>query len=412
MLESAQPPPLKGIRVLDFTSIVAGPLATLVLASLGADIIKVERMDGGDDSRHMGPHLGNWGSVFVPLNRGKRSLAVDITKPAGRDLILRLARKTDVFIENLRGGKMDALGLGEEAIRNCNPKVIYASLTAFGSHGPDALSPGYEALIQGRSGIMSVTGPGPDAMPVRAGVPIIDGSAGLWIAISILAALFQRQKSGEGQQVNTSLLEAGVMIMFHNLVGQQFSGSNPVPQGSLYPAFGKLGGSFSPYGAFQTADGWLMIGVSNDRIFARLCKAIERTEWASDPRFLTNVLRVNNRATLNEMLNQTLRQKSTAHWKAVSDVHDVPVSAIQDCEQVLNDPQVDAINQLDSIALPGHEDKSVKVPRVPVHMSLSPTGDLGLPPSLGEHTREVLTEAGYTESELNQLVENGACKLP
>src|SRR5580700_3493012 len=138
MLEPSQPPPLKGIRVLDFTSIVAGPMATLTLASLGADVIKVERMDGGDDSRHMGPHLGYWSSHFVPLNRGKRSLAVDITKPAGRDMILRLARKTDVFIENLRGGKMDALGLGEEAIRNCNPKVIYASLTAFGSHGPDA----------------------------------------------------------------------------------------------------------------------------------------------------------------------------------------------------------------------------------------------------------------------------------
>lgn len=259
---------------------------------------------------------------------------------------------------------------------------------------------------------MSVTGPGPGAMPVRAGVPIIDGSAGLWIAINILAALFQRQKSGEGQHVNTSLLEAGVMLMFHNLVGQQFAGSSPVPQGSLYPSFGRLGGSFSPYGAYQTADGWLMVGVSNERIFARLCKAVGHLEWVEDSRFQTNVLRVKNRAELNHMLHQVFRTKSTAEWKEISDLHDVPISPIQDAEQVLNDPQVGALDQLDSLRLPGNGHQTTLAPHVPLHLSLTPAKVLGLPPSLGEHSREILTEAGYTESEINDLIENKVCRLP
>jgi crotonobetainyl-CoA:carnitine CoA-transferase CaiB-like acyl-CoA transferase len=387
-------------------------MATLVLASLGADVIKVERIDGGDDARHMGPHLRQWSSVFLPLNRGKRSIAADITKPRGRELVLRLARKSDVFIENFRSGKMAALGLGEDAIREQNPGVIYASLTAFGSCGPEAQSPGYEALIQGRSGIMSVTGPGPGAAPARAGVPIIDGSAGLWIAINILAALLQRQKSGEGQQVETSLLEAGVMLMFHNLVGQQFSGSSPVPQGSSYPSFGLSGGAFSPYGAYQTADGWLMLGVSNDRIFARLCRAIDHTEWASDPRFLTNVLRLKHRAELNEVLQRIFLKKSSAEWKVVATTHDVPISPIQNTEQVLDDPQVVALGQLESLELPEPGKRRVKVPRAPLHFSKAPNTRLGFAPTLGEHGREILREAGYTDAEADVLAKDAVCDFP
>jgi crotonobetainyl-CoA:carnitine CoA-transferase CaiB-like acyl-CoA transferase len=405
------PAPLKGIRVLDFTSIVAGPTATLALAALGAEIIKIERIDGGDDSRHMGPHLGIWSSVFVPLNRGKRSLAVDITKPEGRDLILRLASTTDVLIENFRSGKMAALGLGEEVIRKQNPKIIYASLTAFGNQGPDTTKPGYEALIQGRSGIMSVTGTGPESTPVRAGVPIIDGSAGLWIAINILAALFERRKSGQGQYVNTSLLEAGVMLMGHNLVGQQFSGLNPIPQGSLYPSFGNLGGSFSPYGAFGTADGWLMVGVSNDRIFARLCAAVGHKEWALDSRFSTNVLRVTNRAELNKLLNQIFHQKPTSHWKLVCDDHDVPVAPIQNSGEVLKDVQIAALQQLDPVLLPGYEDRTFSVPRAPLHLSATPAETLGNPPTLGQHTGDILVETGYAPAEIEELNRKGVCKI-
>lgn len=403
--------PLHGIRVLDFSSIIAGPMATLALASLGAEIIKVERMDGGDEGRFMGPHLGPWSSTFVPLNRGKKSIAVDITKPAGRDVILRLASKIDVVIQNLRVGKMEKLGLGEDAFRKQNPTIIYASLSAFGDSGPDSQKPGYEALVQGRTGIISVTGLGPGSPPVRAGVPIIDGSTGLWLALGILAALFDREKSGEGQRVNTSLLESGVLMMFHNLAGQQFSGANPIPQGSRYPVFGDKGGAFGPYGAYETADGWIMLGVSNDRIFRRLCTALDRPEWADDPGYSTNLVRLTRREELDAEMQKLLRKKTTAQWAAIFDTNEVPWSAIQEAEQVLTDPQVEALHQLDSIKLPGQGDRVVKVPRIPLQLSRTPVENLGSVPLLGEHGREILAEIGYSDAEVASLVEAGICKL-
>jgi crotonobetainyl-CoA:carnitine CoA-transferase CaiB-like acyl-CoA transferase len=411
MHDSSHSLPLKGIRVLDLSSIIAGPMATLIFASLGADVIKVERIDGGDDSRHMGPHMGEWSSVFLPMNRGKRSIAIDLSKPAGRDVILRLAKKCDVFIENFRGGKLAALGLDESAVRAQNPSIIYASISAFGNIGPDASRPGYEALVQGRSGIMSVTGPHPGSTPVRAGVPIIDGSAGMWIAIGVLAALFERRKSGIAQKVDTSLLESGVMLMFHNLLGQQFSGADPVPQGSRYPSFGAEGGSFSPYGAFETADGWILIGVSSDRIFRRLGKALGHSEWADDARFLTNVLRVEHREELNREMQALLRKHPTLEWKALFDAHDVPISPIQSCGQVLRDPQVEAMRQLDDMVLPGRNGKTVAVPHVPLHLSVTPLRPLGLAPTLSQHGREILVEYGFGPEEIERLCQEGIVKL-
>jgi crotonobetainyl-CoA:carnitine CoA-transferase CaiB-like acyl-CoA transferase len=403
-------PPLAGIRVLDLSTIIAGPLATLILGYLGADVIKIERIDGGDDSRHMGPHLGEWGSAFVPLNRGKRSIAVDIRKPAGRDLVARLARACDVIVENMRGDKLAALGLDEATLRADNPKLIYASLSAFGTLGPDARRPGYEALLQGRSGIMSVTGTGPDSAPVRSGVPIIDGSAGLWIAVGVLAALVERGTSGRGQRISTSLLESGVMLMFHNLLGAQFTGVSPASQGSRYPSFGVNGASFYPYGAFETADGPMMIGVSNDRIFKRFCAALQHPEWADLPAYATNVLRVKNRAALDCEVGAVLTRQPTSYWKNVFDEFEVPASPIQNAMQVLDDPQVQAQGLLQSVSLPGHANPVI-VPRPPLELSLTPGADLGPPPQLGEHGLEILRDAGYTPTEIADLVATGVCSL-
>lgn len=376
----------------------------MVLAALGADVIKVERIDGGDDARHMGPHLGHWGAFFVPLNRGKRSITVDITKPAGRDLILRLARTSDVFIENFRAGKMEALGLDESAVRAQNPNIIYSSLSAYGSRGPDYLKSGYDALVQARSGIVSVTGVDADS-PIRAGVSLIDMGTGMWTAIGILAALFERQKSGVAQRIDSSLFQTGVMMMCYHLVYRQFSGANPVPQGSRHTAF-------APYCAFDTADGRIMLGVSNERMFRRLCGAIERPDWVKDPRFATNVLRVQNREDLEMRLQKVFREKTTAQWTVLFDAHDVPFSPIQNAEQVLNDPQLAAIGQMETTFLPGTEDHNIAVPRLPFELSLTPQELLAPPPALGEHGRGILAEAGYTEAEIRQLAECGVCKLP
>ena len=397
-------PPLTGIRVIDLSTVVAGPTATMILADLGADIIKVERIDGGDDARHMGPHLGDWGAFFVAVNRGKRSIAADITKPAGRDLVLRLARNADVFLENFRGGKIAALGLDESRVRAENPRIIYASLSAYGTRGPDALKPGFDALIQGRTGIVSVTGSGPDS-PTRAGVSVIDMGAGMWMATGILAALLERTRTGVGQRVDTSLFQTGIMAMAYYLVYRQFLGQDPRPQGSTHAAF-------APYSAFDTADGGIMIGCSNDRLFRRLCTAIEREDWLSDPRFASNVLRVQNRTALEGGLQSIFRQKPTAHWVALLDTHDVPVSPIQNAGQVLNDPQLTALGQLQSVNLPGNGSTPIAIPRLPFELSHTPPVITGPPPMHGEHARSILTEAGYSESEIEELARDGVCKLP
>lgn len=398
------PPPLAGIRVIDLTAVVAGPTATMVLADLGADVIKVERTDGGDDARSMGPHQGPWGAYFVPLNRGKRSIAVDITKPAGRNVILRLARHCDVFVESFRGGKMDTVGLDEASVRAERPDIIYASISAYGRNGPDSSKPGYDALIQGRTGIVSVTG-AEGSTHMRAGVSIVDMSAGLWEAIGILCALLERQKSGRGQRVDGSLFQTGIMLMAYHLVYRQFTGVNPVPQGSGHS-------SFAPYGAFDTADGTIMIGISNNRLFQRLCTAIGRPEWVSDPRFSTNVLRVQNREELDGSLQDLFRQKSTGHWIDLFDTHDVPAGPIQNAGQVLADPQLAAIGQMQSIPLPGDAAASASIPRLPIDLSATPAAIRPSLPVLGEHGRSILVEAGYTKAEIQQLVDTGVCKLP
>ncbi len=373
----------------------------MVLADLGADVIKVERIDGGDDGRSMGPHRGPWGAFFVPLNRGKRSIAVDVTKPAGRDIILHLASTCDVFVENFRGGKATALGLDESAIRARKPDIIYASLTAYGARGPDYTKPGYDALAQARAGIVSVTGTSADA-PIRAGVSIIDMGAGVWIALGVLAALFERQRSGRGQRVDSSLFQTGVMLMSYHLMYRQFTGVDPKPQGSRHTAF-------APYGAFPTATGAMMIGISNDRQFRRLCDVIGKPELADDPRFQTNPVRVANIDVLEAIIAGVFRTQPASHWVAALDAADVPNDAVQKAGEVLADPQLAALGQLAQIDLPG--EPSAVVPGLPIELSLTPSRVAGSPPALSQHSRDILREAGYSDAEIEELARAGACKI-
>ncbi|PWU02040.1 MAG: CoA transferase, partial [Terriglobia bacterium] len=360
---------LEGIRVLDLSTIVAGPATSMILADLGADVIKVERPGTGEDGRAMGPHRGPWGAYFTTLNRGKRSIALDIRNPAGREAVLRIAATCDAFLENFRGGKAAALGLDENAVRARKPDIVYASLSAYGAGGPDYTRPGYDAILQARTGIMSVTGNG-DGMPVRSGVSILDMGAGVWMALGVIAALLERQRSGKGQRVDTSLLQTGVMLLSYHLLFRQFTGVNPKPQGSRHTAF-------APYGAFSAADGTIMIGISSDKAFRRLTEALGRPEWAGDPRFRTNQDRVRHTPELDRCISEVLITHPVSHWTALLDRHDVACDPVQTPDQVMADPQVAALGQLESIDLAGQE--SALLPRLPLGFSLTPAAIQGPP---------------------------------
>ncbi len=392
---------LTGIRVLDLSTIVAGPAASMILADLGADVIKVERTGSGEDGRAMGPHRGSWGAYFTALNRGKRSIALDIRNPGGREAVLRIAATCDVFLENFRGGKASALGLDEIAVRTRKPDIIYSSLSAYGSTGPDYKRPGYDAVLQARTGIMSVTGNEGEA-PVRAGVSILDMGTGVWAALGIVAALLERRNSGKGQRVDTSLFQTGVMLMSYHLMYRQFAGINPRPQGSHHTAF-------APYGAFQTADGSIMIGISSDGAFRRLAEALGNPQWAGDPRFLTNPDRVRNTAELDRCISEVLGEYGVAWWADVLDKHDVAFDPVQTPEQVMSDPQLAALRQLEDIEIPGAE--PARVPRLPLELSGTPVIIQGRPPMLGEHTRAILREASFSDADIEELLRQGVCEV-
>jgi len=394
-------PILEGIRVLDLSSIVAGPTASMILSDLGAEIIKVERT-GGEDGRAMGPHRGEWGAYFVTLNRGKRSITLDLAKPEGREVVLRLAATADIFLENFRGGKAAAMGLDEPAIRARKPDIIYASLSAYGPGGPDYTKPGYDAVLQARTGIMSVTGTGP-GHPMRTGVSILDMTTGTWMALGILAALLERQRSGKGQRVDASLFQTGIMFMAYHLVYRQFAGVDPQPQGARHKAF-------APYGSLPTGDGQIMLGISGDRQFYRLCAALGHAEWASDARFRSNPDRVANVDELENLIATVLRTQPTAHWVALLGEHDIANDAIQSPGQVLQDPQAAALDLFAQLNLSGEQ--PVLLPSLPIGLSLTPPAFQGPPPGAGENGRAILHEAGYSDPEIEELIRLGACAIP
>jgi crotonobetainyl-CoA:carnitine CoA-transferase CaiB-like acyl-CoA transferase len=371
----------------------------MILSDLGADIIKVERIGGGEDGRAMGPHRGEWGAYFVALNRGKRSITLDLSKPEGRAVVFRLVSGCDVFLENFRGGKAAALGLDESAIRASKPDIIYASLSAYGPSGPDYTKPGYDAVLQARTGIMSVTGTG-EGHPMRTGVSILDVTTGTWMALGILAALLERQRSGKGQRVDASLFQTGIMFMAYHLVYRQFTGVDPQPQGARHKAF-------APYGSLPTGDGQIMLGISSDRQFHRLCVALGHEEWASDPRFRANPERVANVDKLENLIAGVLRDHPTPYWVALFDENEIANDPIQKPGQVLDDPQAAALDLFTQINLTGEQ--PIVLPRLPIGLSLTPPAFQGPPPSTGEHGRSILHQAGYSDAEIDELIRAGVC---
>jgi formyl-CoA transferase len=368
---------MRGLRVLDFSRVFAGPLCTMLLADLGAEVLKIERPEGGDDTRAWGPPFaGGESAYYLCLNRGKRSLVLDLMSEEGIAVARRLAARADVLVENFRVGWMEGRGLGSEALSAENPALVYCSISGCGQTGPDAALPGYDFLVQGRSGLMSITGEA-EAPPLKVGVAVSDLTAGLYAATGILAALRERDLTGKGQYLDVSLLDCQVAGLAN--VGSAFlvSGEAPRRYGNAHPAI-------VPYEVFEAADGPFILAVGNDAHWRRCCEVLGRAHWASDPRFATNPLRVENRKTLCLRLRALFSQRSRAEWLEAFRAAGVPAGPVQGLEEVFTDPQVLARGMVRETAHP-----SAGVLRTLANPLLRERTPDAPPPRLGEGGEEL-----------------------
>jgi crotonobetainyl-CoA:carnitine CoA-transferase CaiB-like acyl-CoA transferase len=394
--------PLEGLRVLDLTTSIAGPLCAEILAALGADVVKIERPDTGDDGRAWGPPFWNGESaMFLAVNAGKRSLAISLRDPRGREAVLRLAERADVFLQSLRPGLAERLGLGPEPVRATNPRLVYCSVGAYGHTGPLRREPGYDALMQAAGGLISMTGE-PGGSGARVGSSLVDLGTGVWAALGILAALLERERTGSGAVVETSLYETALVSIGYHLVGYLADGTVPTPQGTAFPMV-------APYQVFPTRDGELMVAAGNDRLFAELCRALGRPELVSDPRFHSNPDRVRNRDELVELISERLRERDSDEWLAALRAAGVPAAAVANVADVVESEQTTALRMLQQLAHPRIAD--LRLPALPLSFDNARVEHRVPPPAVGEHTAEILREAGYADDDIAALATDGVIRL-
>jgi crotonobetainyl-CoA:carnitine CoA-transferase CaiB-like acyl-CoA transferase len=389
-------PPLHGIRVLEVGSFFAGPFCSAILGDLGAEITKIENPDGGDLIRGTGPFVAGESSIFIRLNRNKRSVALDLRDEQGKAAFRRLVERTDVLVENLRPGAMERLGLGEAVLESINPGLVYAAVSGWGSEGPYAQWPGLDIIAQAMSGIMSVTGE-PGQPPVKAGVPLCDLTAGLYAAVGVLAALRARDRDGTGDVVDVSLFESGVSLTQWEAAEYMVSGALPLPHGSAHQ-------NFAPYQAVSAADGYFVVGAASPRTWEAFCSVLGQPELMDDPRFSDNSSRHANRQILIDHIEQTTRLRPMSYWLTEFRAVAVPCGAIQRYDEVVNDPHLAARGFFRD--LPHPTAGTVKVFGSPIHFARAHTRFERAGPLLGEHTREVLLEIGMTPDEVNKLTGN------
>ena len=395
---SDHPGPLRGMRVLELAQIMAGPTCGMLLADMGADVIKVEKLPGGDDARgYREPLVNGVSAPFMMLNRNKRGMALNLKHAAGREVLLRMVRRADVLTENYRQGTLEKLGLGYDVLSTANPGLIYCAVSGYGRTGPDAEKGGFDLIAQGFAGLMSITGElgGP---PMKTGNPVADINAGILAAVAILAAYAHKLRTGEGQVVDTSLMEAALQQTYWHAAIYFATGVSPGATGSAHLLT-------APYQAFRTKDGWINIGGANQANWERIAEVLGHGKWRDDSRFATNSARMANLAALTTAMNEVLATRTNAQWIAAFDAAGVPAGPVHTIGEALEHPQTRARDMVVEIEHPqaGH----TKALGCPVHFSRTPTRITRGAPMLGEHTREMLHEHDYTDAEIDALVASG-----
>jgi len=389
--------PLEGIKVLDLSRVLAGPWCTQLLADLGAEVIKIERPGTGDDTRHWGPPWHGEGdervaAYFLSCNRGKKSAAIDFARPEGAELVRKLAAQADVLVENFKVGGLAKFGLDAATLRAVNPRLVYASITGFGQDGPYADRAGYDFIIQGMGGMMSITGlpdGEPGGGPMRAGVAVADLFTGMYASVAILAALYRRERTGEGAHLDHALLDTQLAMLANQAENALISGEDPPRQGNTHP-------NIVPYQPFEAADQPIIIAVGNDRQFGRLAEICGHREWASDPRFATNEARVMHRSQIVALVSEAIRAKRAAEWLDQLEAAGIPAGPINSITQALAGVQAQHRQMVRTIA---------GIPLVGSPMRLDgERADSDLPPpALGEHTQEVLATLGLEAQDVDRL---------
>lgn len=389
---------LENVTVLDLTRVLAGPYTGMILADFGANVIKIEAPGTGDDSRAFGPFIKNESTYFMSLNRGKKSITLNLKKPEAKEIFKELVKQADVVLENYRTGTMEKLGIGYDELKEINPKIIYSACTGFGHTGPYAYDPAYDVIVQGMGGIMSITGQ-EGGEPTRVGASVGDITAGLFSAIGVMTALYVRDKTGHGQKVDVGMLDCQVAILENAIARYLNTGVAPKPIGNRHP-------SITPFESFKTTDGYVIIAIGNDSLWQKFCTLVNREDLGKDERFSTNPLRTENQPALKAALTPIFLTKTVDEWISLLKEAGIPVGPINTVDRVINDPQVKAREMM----VETHHPVAgvIKMAGVPIKMSETPGAVEAPAPVLGQHNEEILKSMlGFDDAKIKALHENG-----
>jgi len=391
--------PLENVKILDLTRVLAGPYSTMLMQELGAEVIKVEMPGRGDDARYFGPFKNGKSAYFMSVNRGKKSISLNLKSSKGKEILLELAKNADVITENFRPGTMEKLGLSYDEIKKVNPKIIYASTSGFGQTGPDSKKPAYDMLVQAMSGMMSITG-WEDKPPTRVGVSIGDLGAGLYTIIGIISALYSRAITGEGQRVDVAMLDCQLSLLENAIVRHDVNGVSPKPGGNQHP-------TITPFQVFETKDSYMAISVGNDTMWKSFCKVLNREDLLENPDFENNMKRTENRDKLLPQFEQILKEHDLAHWERVFDEARLPYSPVNTIGDSMQHPQVEARNMI--VETTDKTTGTMKMAGNPIKMTNIPEEKTRVaPPEVGEHNSEIYgTVLGFSADEISKLKEDG-----